>query len=158
MVTAGTYGKRMLIKGHDRLDLLHNELLTVAHRYDWQLEAWAVFANHYHWVGRNKTDAENLPKFITHLHSNTARKLNLLDGAQGRKVWHNYWDTPLTYENSYFARLHYVHANAVHHGLVKVPNQYTWCSASWFEDAATAAQVNTIYGFPIDTVNIVDDF
>ncbi|MBP7638650.1 MAG: hypothetical protein KBA18_12300, partial [Kiritimatiellae bacterium] len=33
-----------------------------------------------------------------------------------------------------------------------------WCSAAWFERAATAAQVQTIYGMKIDSVQVVDDF
>ena len=158
MVTAGVYRKENFFKGRVQLEMLHSELLTLARKYEWQLEAWAVFANHYHWVGRNDNSAENLESFINHLHSNAARGLNELDGKRARKVWHNYWDTPLTYRNSYYARLHYVHANAVHHGLARVPNQYRWCSASWFENAATPAQVRTIYGVPIDSLNLADDF
>ena len=99
MVTAGVYRKENFFKGRVQLEMLHSELLTLARKYEWQLEAWAVFANHYHWVGRNDNSAENLESFINHLHSNAARGLNELDGKRGRKVWHNYWDTPLTYRN-----------------------------------------------------------
>ena len=34
---------------------------------------------------------------------------------------------------SYLARLNYVHQNPVKHGLVRVANQYRWCSAAWLE-------------------------
>ena len=64
----------------------------------------------------------------------------------------------LTYQNSYLARLNYVHQNPVRHGLVPVANQYRWCSASWFERTATRAQVRTVYGFKIDKVEVVDEF
>ena len=73
-------------------------------------------------------------------------------------MWFNYWDTQLTFEKSYLARLNYVHQNAVRHGLVPVANQYRWCSAAWFERTATRAQVATIYGFKIDRIKIVDDY
>ena len=33
-----------------------------------------------------------------------------------------------------------------------------WCSAVWFENVATPAQVKTIYGFPTDRVKVRDDF
>ena len=46
----------------------------------------------------------------------------------------------------------------LHHGLVRVANQYRWCSAAWFERTATPAQVRTIYGFKTDQVNVLDDF
>ena len=84
--------------------------------------------------------------------------LNKLDGVQGRKVWHNFWDTRLTHQYSYLARLNYVHQNAVRHGLVPVANQYKWCSAAWFERSASPAQVKTIYSFKIDAVKVEDDF
>jgi len=39
-----------------------------------------------------------------------------------------------------------------------VANQYPWCSAAWFERAASPAQVKTIYGFKIDQVKVEDDY
>ena len=77
----------------------------MAQEHGWDLEAWAVFSNHYHFVG--------------HSH----------DGS-----------------------------SSVHHGLVPVANQYRWCSAAWFEQTATPAQVATIYSFKIDRVKVHDDF
>lgn len=76
----------------------------------------------------------------------------------GRKVWHNYFETRLTHQKSYLARLNYVHQNAVRHGLVPVAAQYPWCSAGWFERVATNAQIRTIYGLPVDRVKIDDEF
>ncbi|HKO42422.1 MAG TPA: hypothetical protein VJU84_03980 [Pyrinomonadaceae bacterium] len=96
--------------------------------------------------------------FLKHLHSNAERKVNLLDCSTGRKVWHNFWDKKLTFQRSYFARLNYVHQNPVKHGLVRVANQYPWCSAAWFERTAEAAMVKTIYNFKTDRLNIYDDY
>jgi putative transposase len=157
-VTAGTLDKRPFFRGDTRLDLLEFHLLTKANLYCWQIEAWAVFANHYHFVARGCPESENLGKLIKHLHADTARELNKLDGTQGRKVWHNFRDTRLTFDRSYFARLNYVHQNAVHHGLVAVANQYKWCSAAWFERVVTPAMVQTIYGFKTDRLEVDDDF
>ena len=81
-----------------------------------------------------------------------------LDGEPKRKVWQNFWDTKLTYEKSYLARLNYVHQNAVKHGLVPVANQYQWCSARWFEQIASSAMVRSIYRFKIDRLSVQDDF
>jgi putative transposase len=36
---------------------------------------------------------------------------------------YEFWDTRLTFEKSWFARLNYVHQNPVKHGLVPVANQ-----------------------------------
>lgn len=158
IVTAGTLHKEHLFNDAARLDLLESRLLTFAREFDWQLEAWAVFSNHYHFVGTSLEDASSLKPFLAKLHSETGRMVNQWDGVAGRQVWHNFWDTELTFETSYFARLNYVHHNAVKHGLVRVANQYRWCSASWFERAATPAQVKTIYSFKTERLKVFDEF
>jgi hypothetical protein len=103
-------------------------------------------------------DASALSQMLAVLHARTAGWINRLDDAPGRKVWHNFWDTKLTYQKSYLARLNYVHQNAVKHGLVPVANQYPWCSARWFEGVASPAMVRSIYRFKIDALNLKDDF
>jgi REP element-mobilizing transposase RayT len=40
--------------------------------------------------------------------------------------WHNFWETRLTHEGSYLARLNYVHQNPLKQGLVEVAKQYPW--------------------------------
>jgi putative transposase len=158
LVTTGTLHKQHLFRTASRLDLLEQTLLSLARQHGWQLEAWAVFSNHYHFVGYSPPVAESLRNFLSHLHTATAQAVNGLDGTPGRQVWHNFWETQLTYERSYLARLHYVHHNAVKHGLVRVANQYRWCSAAWFARTATRAQVKTVYSFKIDRIRVVDDF
>jgi putative transposase len=158
MVTAGTNQKQHLFRGPERLDLLEASLLTIANEAGWQLEAWAVFSNHYHFIGHSRPDSQKLNEFTKRLHAATAVELNRLDGEQDRQVWFNYWDTQLTFEKSYHARLHYVHQNPVKHGLVRVANQYRWCSAAWFERTATPAQVKTIYAFKIDRIKVLDEY
>ena len=156
MVTGATLYKQHLFLGRGRLDILEGSLLSLAKEYLWQLEAWAAFANHYHFVARGNADTKNLGLFLNHLHGETARKLNAFDSATGRSVWYNFWDTKLTYQQSYLARLNYVHQNPVKHGLVLMANQYPWCSAAWFERTASPATVKTIYSFKTDKLNIYD--
>ena len=158
MVTAGTYDKEHLFRDGPRLRLLHDALLTIADRHGWRLEAWAVFPNHYHLVAASPADSSTLKPFLRELHSRTAIALNRHDGDPGRDVWHNYWDTRLTYERSYLARLNYVHQNPVKHGLASLANQYPHGSAAWFERTATPAQVQTVYSFKTDRISVRDDY
>lgn len=158
IVTSATLHKESIFNGSEKLSMLESELLTLTKEYYWQLEAWANFSNHYHIIIRNLPGARELKKLLKHLHANSARKANQLDQLQGRKVWYNYWDTRLTYERSYLARLNYVHQNPVKHGLVPVANQYPWCSAAWFERTASLVTVETIYGLKIDELQINDDY
>ena len=158
IVTAGTYQKGHCFRGRERLEFLQSALLRTAKQLGWQLEAWAVFSNHYHFVAHSQQGCVELNVFLKQLHGETARTVNSLDRSTGRRVWHNYWDTKLTFERSYLARLNYVHQNPVKHGLVPVANQYRWCSAAWFERTAAAAQVKTVYRFKIDKVRVNDGF
>ena len=160
MVTSATLHKQRLFDSPEKLSLLEKQLLSLAKKYHWQLEAWSVFSNHYHFVARSDAEAieGSLKRMIHQLHSNNSRELNRLASTEGRTVWYNFWDTKLTYQRAYLARLNYVHQNPVKHGLVKVANQYRWCSAAWFERMASPATVKTIYSFKTDRLNIFDRF
>lgn len=158
MVTCGTYLKRHHFRGTERLRLLCDTLLALTGKYGWNLQAWAAFSNHYHFVALSPRDAGTLPLLITELHSATSRSANEWDAAPGRRVWYEYWETHLTYQRSYFARLSYVHRNAVRHSLVSEPSLYPWCSAGWFQRRATTAFYKTIMRFGIERLKIPDDY
>ena len=157
MVTAGTYRKAPYFRDPGCRGFLHEQLLILAAHYGWRLQAWAVFANHYHFVAI-AAEPKSLRAFIRHLHSITAREVNRVDGTPGRKVWHEYWETHLTYERSYLARLCYVHQNAVRHGAAQVACAYPWCSAAWFEREAPPAFYATVMNFRTDRVTVPDGF
>src|SRR6185503_19720877 len=100
-VTAATYLKAHYFREPKRLDVLQRGVLTVCRDFGWQVEAWAVFSNHYHWIGHSPTmedDANSLPAMLSLLHTKTARWLNRLDETTNRQVWHNYRETRLTYQ------------------------------------------------------------
>jgi len=158
MVTAATFYKTRFFSTPEKLASLENDILTLAKHNDWQLEAWAVFMNHYHLIARGELARATLNVYLKHLHSKTAIDVNLQDNTPGRQVWYNFWETRLTYERSYLARLNYVHQNPVKHGLVRVASQYEWCSAAWFERTASPAAVKTIYSFKTDKLKIDDDY
>jgi putative transposase len=159
MVTAGTYRKEHRFGSPERLVVLHRGLLKLTANYGWTLEAWAVFSNHYHFIAQAPADgAANLSIMLKELHAKSALWINRLDQQPGRMVWHNFWETRLTHQRSYLARLNYVHQNAVRHGLVNVASHYPWSSAGWFEQTADPVQVRTIYGFKIDRIGVDDEF
>ena len=159
-VTASTYEKRHHFRGKERVQLLHRGLLKVAEEFEWDLEAWAVFSNHYHFVAHSPAgieSAESMSRMLGKLHARTASWIQGLEGDDELQVWHNFRETRLTHNTSYFARLNYTHHNAVKHGLVPVANQYPWCSAAWYERTSSAAMVKSIYRFKTDNVSIDDD-
>jgi len=160
-VTSATYNKVHHFRGGKRLGVLCRGLLKMATDFGWQLEAWSVFSNHYHFIGhspREAESAESLSPMIKSLHSTTASWIQRLEANPDLKVWHNYHETRLTFQKSYLARLNYVHQNAVKHGLVSVASQYPWCSAGWFERVVSESVVKSIYRFKMDQMNVQDDF
>ena len=158
IITGATLDKSHFFRGEQRLTLLESGLLQLAKHHQIQIEAWAVFSNHYHLIAQTGPEKNHLAKYLSHVHTSTAAEINRLDGAEGRRVWFNFWDTHLTFEKSYLARLNYVHQNAVKHGLVRRAIDYRWCSAAWLEGTAPRAQVKTIYSFKIDRVKVDDDY
>jgi putative transposase len=158
IVTAGTYLKAHHLRKSVLLDSLQTTLFSEANRFGWQLQAWALFSNHYHFVALSPLDTGTLQYLLRRLHSITAREANQVNGRQGQQVWHQYWDTHLTYERSYYARLNYVHQNPCRHGLVPLASNYPWCSAGWFERTGTPGFVKTVSAFRTDRISVQDDF
>ena len=68
MMTASTYGRSHHFGSRKRLRFLTDTLLNTADRFGWRLEAWAVMANHYHWIGKSPdTGAEELGQLMASL-------------------------------------------------------------------------------------------
>ena len=158
-VNARTLNQSPHFRTPERLTFVRDRLLHLAKRYCWELEAWAILSNHYHFVAHTAPGVEtarSLKKFLQHLHGDITRHINRLDLAEGRKIWHNYRETLLTHHESYLARLHYTHNNPAHHGLVQVATGYEWCSAYAFEKTCSRAWVNTIHSFKYDQIAEAD--
>ncbi len=158
MVTGAILHKHHLLMDDSRKNLFCQTLFERAELHGWQPEAWAVLGNHYHFVAQAPERASTLALLIKQIHSITARSLNQLDGTPGRQVWYNYWDSCITYETSYFARLHYVHLNPVKHGIVDKAENYPFCSYRWFLEQGGKEFQKQVMVQPIDRVNILDDF
>ena len=93
-VTASTYLKTHHFYAPQHLDVLHRGLLGVTRDFSWELEALAVFSNHYHFVvhsPRTSENASSLSQMLALLHARTAKWTNRLEGKPNRKVWHNFW-------------------------------------------------------------------
>lgn len=162
MVTCGTYKKEPHLRSEQRRDYFMSLLLELAEQFEWGLQAWAVLSNHYHFVAfspRESGDgAQSLRTFVSELHRRSSRLWNREDQMPGRKVWHNYWDSQITYQQSFYARLKYVHNNPVHHRVADNAANYPWCSRAWVEKKGTTAFLKTMDSFRIDRVNVLDDF
>ena len=158
MVTGAILHNQYLLIENRRKEFILHTLLERATLLGWNLQAWAVLNNHYHFIAQAPEDAKTLEKLIRQLHSITAIEINRWDNTLGRQVWFNYWDSCLTYERSYLARLHYIHMNPVKHGLVNNAINYPFCSYRWFIEQSDKTLKEQVFAQPIDRVKIFDDF
>jgi putative transposase len=159
MVTGSTYLKERHLTAPDSKKQLLLSILKGCQRYNWKLEDWVVLDNHYHLMLESPEEADFLPKLINEVHKFTAiwlRKNNLVDVP--KKIFHNYWDSCVTFESSYFARLNYIYFNPVKHGYVTHPKDY--CFGSYFYRYPGFSQElkSLERKYPFERVNVRDDF
>ena len=158
MVTAGTYRKEHIFRTEEALDMFVGSLKVLTSRYEWDLFGYAAFSNHYHFVATSESP-QNLNALIRHLHSETSRLINAATGQEGRKVWHQYWDTYLDDSRAFYSRLNYVLENPVRHGLVKRSHDYRWCSALEFDSHCDDRPfVKTTRAFSVQDVQVADEY
>lgn len=158
MVTGSNYQKQHLMQENRCKEFFLKTLFEKANLFGWQMEAWAVLNNHYHFIAQAPIDSTTLQKWLQQVHSISAIQFNRWDNTPGRQVWQNYWDTCLSYEKSYLARLRYVHKNPVKHGLVENAIDYPYCSYKWFVEQGPDALREQVLSQLIDKVNVFDDF
>lgn len=158
MVTGAIFQKKNLLQDDAVKQFILQTLFERANLLGWKLQAWVVLHNHYHFIAQSPEDPSTLTKLIRQFHSITAIEINKRDGVPGRQVWHNYWDTCLTYEKSYLARLHYINMNPVKHGLADNLMDYPFCSYKWFVEQADDGLKELVFSQPIDKLSVKDDF
>jgi putative transposase len=158
MVTGGTLKKRSLLDSDSKKEHFLTTLIERTRKLAWELEAWAILPNHYHIIARAPENAGKLKTLIQSVHSISGKHLNQQDNTPGRRTWYNYWDTCITFERSYMARLNYVHVNPVKHGLVERADDYPYCSYRWFVERADPVFRDRVLSHPIDRLRVMDDF
>ncbi len=126
-LTGATYNKEHLFDDDERKDIFLKAMHKWFQQFEWQINEWVVFSNHYHIVA-SANKAIDMPVIIQRIHGATATELNQLDSAPGRQVWWNYWDTCLSGGGDYENHLAYLYWNAVKHNVVERPEQYRWSS------------------------------
>lgn len=158
MVTGATYLKTPVFVTSEHLHIQRECALSTLEEDGWNVHAYVFFANHYHVLIHKEQGNEEVGKTIGKIHRRSATAANKMDKTQGRKVWHQYWETEITNERAYLARIKYIHENPVWHGIVSSARLYEWSSLSWFEQTVPKSFLETVEGFNIDRVKVKDDF
>lgn len=127
-ITASIYGHKKLLDEQAKEKLL-SSLQQSCRNHGWTLDDWVFLDDHYHIMATAPKKNMNLPAFIGEYHRFTAMFIKKINhGIVLPKIFQNYWDSCITYENSYYVRLNYIYYNPVKHGYVSVPEGYPWGS------------------------------
>jgi REP-associated tyrosine transposase len=157
MVTGSTlYGKPFL-DSDAKLINFYETLIERASILNWSVDAWVVLPTHYHFIARSPEDALSLKALIQGVHSINAKFVNRIDGTPGRKVWHNYWDSCIQNERSYYVRLRYVLMNPVKHGQVQNPEDYPFSSYKHFLENSELDVQNAVLSC-VDDIEVQDNY
>jgi len=159
-ITASTYLRKSFLK----LDSAKERLLYSIQRgfseNGWLLEDWVVLNNHYHLMADAQNNALNLSRIMRDIHKFTAlwMKKNITGLDKEAHIWYNYWDTCITYEKSYFARLNYIWHNPTKHGYVE--DAADWKFGSYYlrmkNEKGLLVEIGKKY--PCDKVKVKDNF
>ena len=159
-ITGATYLKKGFLASKDGKTRLLNSIKRGCKKYHWTLEDWVILDNHYHLMLNAPNTANTLGKMINEVHKFTAiwLKKNLLELKEEKRIFYNYWDSCITYETSYCARLNYIYFNPVKHGYVEEASNYMWGSYTFRikEDFDYLDMIREKY--PWDKVIVKDDF
>ena len=160
MLTGATYKKIKLLKGDEPKIIFYNSLKKGCENYNWKIIAWVILDNHYHIMLRAPEKADTLSNLVRDLHKFTAlwMKKNIGVAKYLKRVWYNYWDTCITYEKSFLARINYIHHNPVKHGYVECALEYPF--GSYYEAYRERGKmwIENEKNYPWDNVNVYDDF
>ncbi|HCN20061.1 MAG: hypothetical protein A3C38_00080 [Planctomycetes bacterium RIFCSPHIGHO2_02_FULL_50_42] len=159
MITGGTYMKRRHLIDPDSKEQLLLFILKGCQKYGWRLEDWVILDNHYHLMLESPENVDSLSRFINAIHRFTSiwiRKNKAVEAT--KKIFHNYWDSCISYERSYFARKNYIYFNPVKHGYVSHPRDYPFGSYSYRYQKYSEELEDLQYKYPCDRINVRDDF
>ena len=128
-ITVATYRRKDILKPDIIKLKLLEEIENNFQKYNWGIDDWVILDNHYHLMSQAPKNSQELPFIFRDIHRQTSHFIKKINKKKtGEKCFHNYWDTCITFQNSYFARLNYIFYNPVKHGYVKDAKDYKWGS------------------------------
>ena len=131
-ITASTYKSIRYFVTEQAKEQLINSIFIEFSKNNWVIEDWVILDNHYHLMTDARENANQLSNIIREIHKFSALQIKKTNpqAKKANKIWYNYWDTCITFENSYFTRINYIWFNPVKHGYVA--NPINWRFGSYY--------------------------
>ncbi len=126
-------------------------IIKAKEKHKYALWSYVIMPEHVHLLVYPMNEKYNISLFLKIIKQSVARKakyylkennpawLNKLTVQRGAKNVFRFWQTGPGYdrninsEDELLEKIHYVHNNPVRRGLVSVPKEWKWSSASWYE-------------------------
>jgi putative transposase len=124
-ITGATLHHTPYFRTDTRKQSFVDEMHQAAEAWKVELVGWTLMEHHYHAILR-PVEGRSLPRFLGRLHGRTAILVNRQDGAPGRQVWRQYWDTLLRSEGDFWCRINCMWWNPVRHGFCSRPEEWDW--------------------------------
>jgi putative transposase len=158
-ITCSTLNKYPYLESDEAKWATFDYLKNSLSHFDWELEDWVILDNHIHMMVNSPKKAETLSSVIENFHKFTANWLSRNQiNKKGTKYFHNYWDTCITYEKSYYSRLNYIWYNPVKHGYVDSPEKWKFGSFYYRFTEDEINMKNIFEKHPFNQLKIKDDF
>jgi putative transposase len=158
-ITSSSLGKYPYFRSDAAKEALLLYLTKSLTHFAWTLEEWVILDNHIHIMAEAPENAETLSLLMNNFHKFTANWLSRNGIKKFReKYFHNYWDTCINYEKSYYTTIHYIWHNPVKHGYVESPED--WKFGSYYfrlqENENEVQRIKETY--PFDKIKLEDKF
>lgn len=159
-LTGATYLKRKCLNTDEIKKYLLGSIKKGCDNNGWILQDWVILDNHYHLMLDAPENANTLSKMMNEIHKYTAKwySMNIKKINSNEKLFHNYWDSCITYENSYYARLNYIYYNPIKHGYTNNIANYIWCSYNNRMAKEKAYLDNLHEKYPFEGINVKDEY
>ncbi|HEV7644895.1 MAG TPA: transposase [Pyrinomonadaceae bacterium] len=130
LITAACYEHLHIVGSSlDRMTDCEEEIPSACEKFSSAIYTWCILPNHYH-VLLKTSNIKDLRKELGLFHGRSSFKWNGEDGQRGRQVWHNCFERVMKSERHFYASFNYVINNAVHHGYVKLWQDWQWSNAN----------------------------
>lgn len=155
-ITCRTVEGQWFLQPDKYKQILLDILSAKSKKFSFSLIAYAILQNHYHAIFDIKA-GNQLAKFIREINGASAREINKADHVIERKIWWNYFDTPLLNEAEFFCHLNYIHQNSIKHGITK-DFEYAFSSYnSWVKKKGKGYLDQSFEKYPVIDFKVLND-
>jgi putative transposase len=136
-ITCVTLKRNPLFNSDVNMNLFLGTMDEVRRIYPFELSAWVILPDHFHWLITLKAGYANFSKILASFKGNFTHKYKqYYKITSPLTLWQRrFWDHVIRNENDLAIHLDYIHWNPVKHQLVSDPGQWKYSSlAAWVKE------------------------